>query len=103
MLTLIFLLCLGFLFLFLGYRIWKKEQINLIHSYHYTKVSEEDKKPYTERIGKACILIGMGILLMGLIDYFTGSTWGWICFLISFTIGFGMMIKAQKKYNNGFF
>ena len=34
----------------------EKEQITLIISYHYQKVSEENKKYYTEEIGKSIIL-----------------------------------------------
>ena len=32
------------LFLYLGYLLWKKEKIDIIHAYHHTKVKEKDKK-----------------------------------------------------------
>lgn len=51
MFELILMISMGLLFIFLGWRIWKKEQITLIHSYHYTKVAEKDKKAYTEKNG----------------------------------------------------
>lgn len=103
MFELIVMLLLGSLLLIIGLRIWKKEQITLIHDYHYTKVSEHDKKPYTEMMGKACIIIGIGIFLTGIIDFITKTSYGWICFGVCFVVGFGMIIKAQKKYNGGIF
>jgi len=60
------MMVLGFisvLFLWMGYLIWKKQKINLIHAYHYKKVKEEDKKAYTNLMGKAMIVIGVGMLL----------------------------------------
>lgn len=58
MFELILLLAVGGLFLWMGYRIWIKEQITLIHDYHYTKVKKEDRKPYTEKMGKAMLVMG---------------------------------------------
>ena len=43
----------GALFMYLGWLIWIKEKINLIHDYHYKKVKESDKKAYTAVMGKA--------------------------------------------------
>ena len=34
------------LFLVLGYLVWIKEKITLFHSYHYDKVTEENKKAF---------------------------------------------------------
>ena len=81
---LIILIIIGLIFIYLGWRIWKKEQIELIHSYHYTKVAEKDKKQYTEKMGKSCIVIGIGMILTGLIDYITESAYGWVLFSIFF-------------------
>ncbi|WP_414150864.1 DUF3784 domain-containing protein [Acetobacterium carbinolicum] len=94
---------LGILFIFLGWRLWKKEQITLIHDYHYTKVVEADKKAYTEKMGKAMILMGIGIFLTGLLCFLTDSAYGWIAFAVCFTGGLAIMIHAQLKYNHGIF
>lgn len=94
---------LGLLFLYLGWRIWKKEHISLIHSYHYKKVSPEDKKAYTEEMGKAMTIMGIGMLLTGIVDFSTKTEYGWILFIIFFIIGTIKMFKAQKKYNHGIF
>lgn len=103
MINLILMIPLGLLFIFLGWRIWKKEQITLIHDYHYTRVAEEDKKPYTERIGKACIIIGIGSTLTGVINFIMNTTSGWICFFVFTAWGFIIMLRTQKKYNGGVF
>lgn len=97
------MLALGGIFLFIGWRVWKKEQITLIHDYHYSKVSESDIKPYTEQMGKACLVIGVGMLLTGIIDFITQTSFGWIFFIVFFFIGLFMMIRAQIKYNGGIF
>jgi uncharacterized protein YacL len=99
----VFMVLIGLLFSYLGWRIWKKEQITLIHKYHYTKVSEKDKKPYTEKMGKACIVMGIGMILTGTIDLITTTFNGWIFFGVFFISGLIMMIYAQLKYNGGLF
>ena len=36
----------GILALVLGYLIWAKEKISLLHDYHYSKVKKEDKRAF---------------------------------------------------------
>lgn len=91
------------LFFYLGFLIWKKERINLIHDYHYTKVKEKDKKAYTSIMGKAMIVIGIGMAISGVIGIFIDSLKSTILFGITFLIGLCMMIFAQIKYNRGIF
>ena len=100
---LIFLIVIGTLFLWIGWRIWKREKITLIHDYHYTKVKEADKKPYTEKMGKAMLLMGTGMYLTGIIDFITCTAYGWSAFGICFVVGLIIMILAQIKYNHGIF
>lgn len=100
---LIIMIVIGSLSIFLGWRIWKKEQITLIHSYHYTKVAEADKKPYTEKMGKAIIIMGIGTFLTGVIDFVSNTAYGWIAFGISFIGGLIIIVLAQIKYNHGIF
>lgn len=100
---LITLMGCGTLFLWLGWRIWKKEQITLIQDYHYTKVKEMNKKPYTKKMGKAMLLMGIGMYLTGIIDFITQTANGWIVFGICFIVGLIIMILAQIKYNHGIF
>lgn len=94
---------LGILFVFIGWGLWKKEKITWIHDYHYTKVTEENKKPYTEKMGKAMIIIGCGAFLTGIIDMITGTGYGLVALGIGIVWGLGKMYLAQKKYNHGVF
>ncbi len=103
MFELVFLILIGLIFSFLGWRIWKKEQITLIHDYHYTKVTEKNKKPYTEKMGKACIIMGIGMILTGTVDFISNTFLGWIFFGVCFISGLIIMIFAQIKYNGGLF
>ena len=96
---LILLLIVGMIFIILVWLIWKKEKINLIHSYHYDKVAESDKKAYTALMGKGAVIIGAGIILTGLINFFSHTGLGFIVFGICFVLGLGFMIYAGIKYN----
>lgn len=103
MLELFLMVFLGLLLLYLGLRIWKREEITLIISHHHQKVSEDDKKKYTEEIGKSIVFIGIGMILTGSIDFITKTIYGWLFFTIFSILAFIKMIKAQKKYNDGVF
>ena len=91
------------LFLWLGYLIWIKEKINLIHAYHYTKVKEADKKAYTSIMGKAMIVIGIGMMLSDILFLIMRTGECMIVFVILYVVGLGMMTYAQIKYNRGIF
>ena len=91
------------LFLWLGYMIWIKEKINFIHAYHYTKVKEEDKKAYTSIMGKATIVIGIGMMLSDILFFVIRTEECMTIFVILLVVGLGMMTYAQIKYNRGIF
>lgn len=88
---------------YLGFLLWKKKKINIMHDYHYTKVKEEDKKAYTGIMGKAMIVIGIGMAISGIIGVFIDSIKSCIPFGIAFILGICMMIYGQMKYNKGIF
>ena len=97
------MILVGLLCMLMGILLWKKQQISLIHAYHYKKVKEKDKKAYTTMMGKGLIMIGAGCLSSGIFNYITKTAGGWILFGMAFGYGFMLMAKAQKKYNRGFF
>ncbi len=47
---------LALVFIYLGYLMWKKEKITLLHSYHYDKVPPSDKKIFCKISGLGCYL-----------------------------------------------
>lgn len=100
---LIVLTLCGTLFIYLGWRIWKKGEIGLINSYHYSKVGQKDKKAYTTKMGQAVFLIGAGTLLTGVVDFLFHTFTGWFIFGITFATGLLIMVFTQLKYNKGIF
>lgn len=100
--TLIFALIMegcSALFFYLGFLLWKRERIDIIHDYHIKKVKERDKKAYTTIMGKAMTLIAIGLAVSGIIGVITD----WIPFGAAFILGLCMMLYAQIKYNHGIF
>ena len=91
---------IGLIFTYLGYMIWIKERIDMIHSYLVEKVSEEDKKAFCKLSGLGVFIIGISILISAVILGATDSVKSFICFVIGFIVGLGMLIAAGMKYNN---
>ena len=83
----------------LGYLIWKKEKISLLHEYHYDKVSEADRKAFCTVSGIGVLLIGIGIFVTAVLTAITYSMWSYIAFVLGFVAGLTMLIYAGIKYN----
>lgn len=92
------------MFFYLGFLLWKRERIDIIHDYHVKKVKERDKKAYTTIMGKAMIVIAIGLAVSGIIGVMTDSAKkSGIPFGAAFILGLCMMLYAQIKYNHGIF
>lgn len=91
---------IGFTFIVFGYFIWKKEKISLLHSYHYDKVTNENKKAFCVISGIGVTIIGVGLLITSIIIGITDSEWSFVAFIIGFVIGLIMLIYAGLRYNN---
>ena len=90
---------IAFVFILLGYLVWKKEKINLFHSYHYDKVSEEDKTAFCKLSGWGLIVIGIGISVTTIIIAITDSAFSFIAFAVGFALGLTLLFYAGRKYN----
>lgn len=101
MLELIIQLLVSFIMLLLGYLVGKKGRIDLIHAYHYRRVKEDDKRYYTAMVGRALSVIGYGVALCGLFNYYTDSEDGLIGLVACIVYGLLQINKAQKLYNEG--
>lgn len=99
MLATIILGIVGITLMIMGYLIWKKERISLLHDYHYDKVSEKDKKVFCTISGIGVFSIGIGLFLTGIAINFIDSAWRFIFFGIGFFVGLAMLIYAGIKYN----
>ncbi len=90
---------IGIVFITLGYLMWKKEKITLLHSYHYDKVSPSDKKVFCKISGWGVIFIGIGLLVTAAIIGITDSALSFIAFALGFVVGLVLLIYAGAKYN----
>ena len=90
---------IGIVFITLGYLMWKKEKITLLHSYHYEKVSPSDKKAFCKISGWGVISIGIGLLVSAVIIGITDSVLSFIAFALGFAAGLVLLIYAGAKYN----
>ncbi len=90
---------IGIVFITLGYLMWKKEKITLLHSYHYEKVSPSDKKVFCKISGWGVIFIGIGLLVTAAIIGITDSALSFIAFALGFVVGLVLLIYAGAKYN----
>lgn len=90
----------GVVFIILGYLVWKREKINVLHSYHYRNVSPANKKVFCKMTGQGLILIGSGLLITGIVISKTQSVYSFIAFAVGFISGITLLINAGSKYNN---
>ena len=89
----------GILFLVIGWMIWKKERMDLLHDYHRNHVSEEDKKRFCALCGMGVGVIGVGMLLTAVLFAVTGKLWSRFAFVGGFLVGIVMLIWTIGKYN----
>lgn len=89
----------GIVFCALGYLIWKKEKISLLHDYHYDKVRPEDRKAFCALSGGGVISIGTGLLITAVLLAMTDSIWSFMAFAGGFAAGLALLMTAGKKYN----
>lgn len=101
--VMIILLVVGICFLILGWQIWKKEKITLLHDYHYAKVKPDDRKAYTGVMGKGLSVMGLGMIAAGVMQLTQYEAIGWWVLGAAFAVGLFMMIYGQVKYNHGVF
>ena len=89
----------GALLSVIGYLIWKKEMITLLHDYHYDKVTEENKKSFCTLSGIGILVIGAGLILTALLLGLTSSSISYVTMAAGFAVGLAIVICAGVKYN----
>jgi len=101
LLGMIVLLNVGILCFVLGWLLWKKQKISLVNAGHTRNVREADVSAYTKRMGLGLITIGAGCVLAGTVALGLEELLGRIGLAVGFSVGFALIITAQKKYNGG--
>lgn len=89
----------GVIIAVMGWLIWKKEKLSLMHDYHVNKVSVENKSAFCRLSGIGLVAIGIGLLISSVILFVTDSTYSFLCFAVCFVAGLVMLITAGAKYN----
>ena len=88
----------GAMCIFLGWLLWKKQKVTILHDYHYEHVKKEDIPAYTKQMGIGLILVGAGIGLTGLLNLVHSPLW-WITLPAGIVSGIAVIYRTQKKYN----
>ncbi len=90
---------MGFFCIWLGYKVWFKEQITLLHASRYSKLKDENKKAFCRTSGFGIILIGLAALLETLVFLITFSLWSLLILIAGLAAGIAILVYADKKYN----
>ena len=88
---------IGLFLLFISYQIGIKENITLLHGYHYTQLDPKDKKVFTKKIGIGTLLVSIGILVMPIINLISHSELGYYIGLILNKRDIKKALKAGAK------
>ena len=84
--------------------------ISSLHSYHRSRVSEEDRIPFGKQVGLGTIIVGIGIIVFSVLSSVTLYTEndifilvGTAVLIIGIIIGLVISFRAMIKYNKGIF
>ena len=89
----------GVIFAVMGWLLWKKEKLSLMHNYHVDKVSAENRPAFCKLSGIGLIVIGVGLLITAVILGITDSAYSFLFFAACYVAGLAMLITAWTKYN----
>ncbi len=92
-------LAVGLSCLVLGWLLWKKQKVSILHDYHYKHVREEDLPAYARGMGLGLGLLGAGICLAGFANLANRAGLSLALVGLGFAGGIAVMHRAQKKYN----
>ena len=77
-------------------------RIEIVHSYNRKRITEESRKPYGRCVGAGSIIIGAGIIIDGIITFFSKNIPHVITMICAF-VGVVFIFYGQFKYNKGIF
>ena len=84
--------------------------ISSLHSYHRSRVSEEDRIPFGKQVGLGTIIVGVGIIVFSVLSSVTLYTEndifilvGTAVLIIGIILGLVISFRAMIKYNKGIF
>ena len=84
--------------------------ISSLHSYHRSRVSEEDRIPFGKQVGLGTIIVGIGIIVFSVLSSVTLYTEndifilvGTAVLILGIILGLVISFRAMIKYNKGIF
>lgn len=84
--------------------------ISSLHSYHRSRVSPEDVKPFGKLVGLGTLLCGVGVLIMSVFSFIAALSGfdalvivGTVLMMVGIVVGCVISFYAMKKYNGGIF
>ena len=84
--------------------------ISSLHSYHRSRVSEEDRIPFGKQVGLGTIIVAIGIIVFSVLSSVTLYTEndifilvGTAVLIIGIILGLVISFRAMIKYNKGIF
>ena len=84
--------------------------ISSLHSYHRSRVSPEDVKPFGKMVGLGTLLCGVGVLIMSAFSFIASISGidalvivGTVLMMVVIVVGCVISFYAMKKYNGGIF
>ena len=89
----------GIALLIMGFLVWKKEKIGLLHDYHVDRVAPENKAAFCRLSGIGLVLIGAGLTVTAVLLAVTNSAASFLCFAAGFAAGLALLVTAGVKYN----
>ena len=88
----------------------RKGNISTLHSYHRNRVSEEDRLPFGKMVGLGMMIVGVGLILMGVLNFIAATLQndiftfiGMGAMILGLVVGLGISFYAMIKYNKGIF
>ena len=95
----VILIVLGLIFIWLGYNVWIKQNINLIIVYHMDKVSEDNKPAFCRLSGLGLFVMGCGFIASGIWTIVSGALLSFIPMTVGIVVGIILLISTGVKYN----
>ncbi len=89
----------GIAFLILGFLLWKKERISLLHEYYRNRVRAEDRKTFCAWSGRGLQAIGCGLIATAVLLGITNSAWSFLSLAVGMAVGLFLLGYAEHRYN----
>ena len=89
----------GLLMTVLGWLLWRKQRISILHDYHTDKLSPEDLAAFCTLSGLGLIVTGVSLIVTAVLLALTDSPYSFLCFAVGLVAGLVMLITAGAKYN----